>query len=66
MALQVAEGPVVAEHVEAVPGALERPARLVPPVVTLADVGGQQRSAFVGSEPAHPLDELRLGSDEYG
>jgi hypothetical protein len=47
VALEVAEGAVVAEDVEAVAGALERAARLVAPVAALADVGAQQCGAIV-------------------
>jgi hypothetical protein len=60
VSLQVTKRAVVAEHVEAVARALERAAGLVSAVVALADIGRQQRAAFIGSEPAHPLEQLRL------
>ena len=58
MALQIAEGAVVGEDVESIVRALERAARLVPPVGALADVGAEQRGAFVGRHP--PRDRQQL------
>ena len=60
MALQVPERTVVAEDVEAVAGALEGPARFVPPVGTIADVGTQDLQSFLGVHAACYLQQLRI------
>ena len=55
MALQIAEGAVVGEDVEAVAGALERAPRFVPAVGAVADVGAEQRGAIVGATCARAI-----------
>ena len=59
--LEVPEGPVVAQDVEPVVGALEGPAGLVAPVRPLSDVRAQQRHPLVGREAPHPRPDLILG-----
>ena len=61
MALQIAEGAVVGEHVEAIVRALERAARLVPAVRAVADVGAQHRGALVGGHPPGDRQQLIVG-----
>ena len=61
MALEVAEGAVVRQHVEAVVDALERPPRLVPAVLPLADVRPDERQALGGAEPGDAVEQLLLG-----
>ena len=58
MALQVAERAVVAEHVETVRRALERAARLVPPVRAMADVRRQHRLPLALGHPACDVHQL--------
>ncbi len=61
VALQVAERPVVAEHVEAVPRALERASWLVTAVPPVADRRGEHRRALVVAHPARELQEPVVG-----
>ena len=56
--LQVAEGAVVAEHVEAIGGALEGAPRLVAPVLPPADVGLQHPAPLLRAELARHRQEL--------
>ena len=61
MPLEVPEGPVVAQDVEPVVGALEGAPGLVAPVRPLSDVRAQQRRPLVGREAPHPRPDLILG-----
>ncbi len=61
MPLEVPEGPVIAQGVEPVVGALEGPAGLVAPVRPLSDVRAEQRHPLVGREAPHPRPDLVLG-----
>ncbi len=61
MALQVPEGAVVGEDVEAVEAALEGPSRLVATVGPLAAVGPHDRQPLVGGHGSHPGLDLGLG-----
>ena len=60
MPLQVAERPVVREHVEAVAGPLERAPRPVAAVGALADAGAQHRGPLGGAQATDRLEELAL------
>ena len=62
VALEVAEGAVVGEDVEAVGGSLEGASWLVAAVPPLAHVGPEDGGPLVGSEP--PVSVYPLGSFE--
>ena len=66
MALQVAEGAVVGEDVEAVPDALEAPARLVSTIGPVAGVLLEDRHLLIGPQRSHAGDELILGEVDVG
>src|SRR5207244_13350528 len=57
MALEVSERTVVAQHVEAVRGPLERTAWLVPAVGALADVRPKDAGSFVDDQLAGRLEQ---------
>ena len=61
MALEVAEGAVVANHLEAVAQRLEAAARPVATVLALADELAQQRGALVRGQHPHRASHLVLG-----
>ncbi len=48
VALQISEGPVVTQHIEAVVTAFHGPAWLVAAVGAVSDVGGDDPSALLG------------------
>ena len=60
VALQVAEGAVVGDDLEAVAERLEAAAGAVAAVVALADDGGEHLAALVRAEPVDPGADLRL------
>ena len=61
MTLEVAEGAVIREHVEAIARPLEGTPRLVPPVGPIANVRAKQTGAVVARHPSRHLDELIVG-----
>ena len=62
MPLEITEGAVVAEHVEAVVGALERAPGLCRRLARSPTYACTKRDAIVGRKaPAHPVEKLRLG-----
>ena len=66
VALEIAEGAVVAEDVEAIAGALEGAAGLVAPVLSPADVGGEHLGALGRAELSRDGEELVVGQIRDG
>ena len=61
MALEIAEGAVVAEHIEAIGGSLERPPGLVTAIGSLAHVRLEHLLALLRAELSREGEELIVG-----
>ena len=66
VSLQIAEGAVVGEHVEAIAGAFERASRLVAAIGAVADVGAQQGRAIVRRQACGDRAQLVVGQCRHG